>query len=58
MGYVLAGEDFILIDGVPSAEQTILGYETATSLPSFFVVGQNVVDDVGAVVDVVVASCN
>jgi len=47
----------VLFDGVPFTEEPVLGNE-ASAGPGLFVFGEDVLDDVGVVEDVVVACCD
>ena len=47
----------VLFDGVPFPEEPVLGNETSAG-PGLFVFGEDVVDNVGVVEDVVVACCD
>ena len=55
MGELVAVVDAVLADGVPFAEEPVLGNEAAAR-PGLFVSGEDVFDDIGVIEDVVVAS--
>lgn len=57
MGDILAWVNAVLFDGVPFAEESVVGDHVPTG-PSIFVFGDHVSDDAGVVDNVIVSGCS